>query len=344
MVNRKLLVLLGLVTLATTLAFMGCSSDDPSTPTGNNNNNSSVTFTEFGGLVEQIAPPVYVGPQGAPQGALDSIWTDGSHPLLGKVFGEDEPMSLYSNVENLDDAIEMLTMMTQKMDSAGITGDTTVTIPEGGTVEIRTLASPTTIPTQCQSVMGFSAIDLDDLVRMVAVWQSDTMYYDIGYTLTDSTQTLLTYFAADQDASVTESFLYYAYVNLVDSTIDIRGVFFKDYGDYTSARWVYNIETVNESDFSYRMSWYSDDAGGSSLLGCVIGGGNKDDQFAMKYRQYYPADTAVVDSSYILDQMFNSSYEYLGDISAGYETYVNEANIFTLEYQPTVLIQSPWAE
>jgi len=93
------------------------------------------------------------------------------------------------------------------------------------------------------------------------------------------------------------------------------------------------------------MSWYADEYGDEPLLGCVIGGGNKDKQFAVKYRQYSPADTSVVDSTFILDQMFDSDYSYLGtEIAAGYEGFFIEDSIFTCDYMPTALITSPWDE
>ncbi|RKX26472.1 MAG: hypothetical protein DRP47_08125 [Candidatus Zixiibacteriota bacterium] len=327
-------------------AVLGCSDDDatPTGTTGDNDNNETVEFTQFEDLVKLYAPQVYVGPSGAPQGECDSIWTDGSHPLLGKVFGEDEPMSLYWNVDELDGAIETLADIMENADSMGISGDTSVTMPEGGTFTLQTLTSATSIPTQCQAIIGCQSVNLEQLVKFHFVGTDFSVDYHIGYSSTDSNQTYLTYFTAPNEGTGTESFLYYAYIDLYDSSIVIKGVFFKDYGDQTSARWVYHIESVDTSDFSYRMSWYADNFGGQSGLGCIIGGGNKDEQFAMKFRQYTPADNNVVDSSYILNQMFDGDYNYLSDdIATGYEEFVEESNIFTYDDMPSALLSSPWA-
>ena len=329
----------------TIFVVVGCS-DDETTPTGTNptNDSGTVEFTEFGNLVAQIAPPVYTTPSGAPHGDWDSLWTNGTNPLLGKVFGADEPMSLYWNIENLDGAIEELTMISLRLDSMGITGDTTFTVPEGPTIELQTLIANTAIPTQCQPILGFTEVNLEKLVKLHFAEGDFSGDYHIGYVLGDSTQSYVTFFTATEGTLV-ESFLYYAFVNLNDSSVDIRGVFFKDYGNQTSARWGYNIETINEVDFSYRMSWFSDESPDFSLLGCVVGGGNKDEMFALKYRQYVPADTTVIDSAYILDQTFDGNYAYVGTgIATGYESFVNEDNIFTLEDMPTTLLTSPWTE
>ena len=333
------------------LGFVGCSDDDSTNPTSNNTNNTGgdhfdVTFTQFTGIVEEVAPPVYQAPAGAPQGEWDSMWTDGSYPLLGKVFGEDEPMSLYWNLEQLDDAIIMLDEIADKLDSMGVTGDTLIAVPGGGQVDYREMTTATSIPTDAQDVMGFSSLDLDNVFLFDFTDGTDTGHYHLGYTATDTTQTYLTWFSAEWSANpgVVESFLYYAHVNLTDSTVDIKGAFYKDYGNQTSARWVYDIVTAENANFDYRMSWFSDESPEFSLLGCVLGGGNKDTQFALKYRQFSPADTTVMDSTFLLEQMFNADYDYLGEITTAYEDYVDEADIFTLDYVPTALIPSPWEE
>ena len=343
MTSKRLPFVFCLLAFVITGLVVGCSSDDKSTtPTGGGG--TDVQFTEFTGLVEAIAPPVYALPIGSPMFAPDSIWTEGSYPLLGKVFGEDEPMSLYWNTSNLDDAIEILTEVVQQLADLGIEGDTSFTTG-GSTIQVMTPAGLTTIPTECQGIFGFSSIDIDKVYKMVFTDGDFTNTYHLGYTSTDSTETYLTYYstpAAEGDTA--ESFLYHAFVNLTDSSIEIEGVFFKDYGNQTSARWGYAIQTVDDADFAYRMSWYADDMGETSGLGCIIGGGNKDVEFALKYRQYTPADAQDTDSLYRLDQMFDGDYGYVGTgIATGYEDFVDEQDIYTLEYMPTALISSPWA-
>ena len=91
------------------------------------------------------------------------------------------------------------------------------------------------------------------------------------------------------------------------------------------------------------MSWYAD-VEESSLLGCIIGGGNKDDEFALLYRQFNPADAAVCDSNYILDQIFDANFNLLPLPEWGLGTSVYEGDLFTYDDMPPSLILSPWAE
>jgi len=331
------------------IAAIGCG-DEATPPTGRNNGSDggfeAVSFAGFTELVEQIAPPVYTAAAASPSSSGDSLWTYGECPLLGKVFSETEPMSLYTNIADLDMYLEELAEITSELDSMDIQGDTIIVGSEPGgdfSMEVQTLTTNTSIPTQCQIILGFSSVDLETLIKMESTEGDNAFTMHGAYTITDSTQKIMTY-CNSSNGTLTESNLFYAFVNLTDSTIDIRGVFFKDYGDDTSARWGYAINTVNESDFAYRMSWFSEELI-VSLLGCIIGGGNKDVLFALKYRQYEPADTNVVDSAFILDQTFDSSYGYVGTgIAEGYESFVVESNIFTMDAMPTALLTSPWAE
>ncbi len=328
-------VLQSIALLASVLMLVGCSSDDATNPTGTTGDNtSSVSFTPFTDLVEDIAPPVFVGASLSP---VDSMWNTGDYSLLGKVFGQDEPMSLYSNLEELDNAIELINELLKVDDSGNYLADSSWVV-------ISNLTLPTTIPVGAQVVFGFTEIDVDDLVKFSPPTYSD-MEYHIGFTLTDTTQSVLTYFTAPTfDGEGTESFIYYAYANLVDSSVEIKGVFFKDYGNSTSARWVYDIGSVNESDFAYRMSWFSDEMQTFSLLGCIIGGGNKDTEFALRYREYNPADSADYTAESELQQVFGPNYGEGTGLISTYADYLNESLIFTYSSMPDTLLPSPWAE
>lgn len=346
--NRKWTSVLFCLVAMIVIAAFGCSNETTS-PTGDNNSNEGFEAIDFAGfteLVEQIAPPVYTAEGPLLSGQYDSMWTNGDYPLLGKVFSETEPMSLYTNIANLDIYLEELADIYSELDSMDIENDT-IEGPDPGedfSVEIQTLTVSTSIPTQCQAILGFSSVDLETLIKMESVEGGSPRTMHGGFTVTDSIQKIMVYHYSS-NGTLTESALFYAIANLADSVIDIRGVFFKDYGNETSARWGYTINTVNESDFAYRMSWFSDESPEFSLLGCIIGGGNKDEQFALKYRQYVPADTNVVDSVFILDQTFDSNYDYVGTgIAVGYESFVVESDIFTIDAMPTALLTSPWAE
>jgi len=320
------------------LTMLGCSSSDDSSsnPIGNNDDNYvTVNFTEMTAMVKKAAPPVFTAPVAAPADLED--WSGGDYPLLSKVFGEDEPMSLYSNLTNLDEIIDMIEQVLQVDDSGNYLADTTY-------ATITNLSVPTIISDAAADVFEFTSIDLDMLVSFTPP-ENGQAVYDFGFTLNDSTQTVLTFYSGPSygQSGTVESFLYYAQASLIDSTVIIKGIFFKDYGDQTSARWVYDIQTTIDTTFSYRMSWYADNFGDSSGLGCIIGGGNKSTEFAMKYRQFRPADSPTFDDYYNFDQMFGPNYSDLGtSISASYDDYTDENSIFTLSDMPTVLLTSPF--
>ena len=84
------------------------------------------------------------------------------------------------------------------------------------------------------------------------------------------------------------------------------------------------MSSETTSDFAYRMSWFSDSPGlDETLLGCIIGGGNKDVEFAMKYRQYMPADSAVMDSACMYDQVFGPNYSEGTGLISDYDAYLS---------------------
>ncbi|MBD3257210.1 hypothetical protein GF377_02160 [candidate division GN15 bacterium] len=326
--------------VALTGFIIGCSDDGDDSPTGPGGGSNSHNFIEFEQLIEEIAPPVYSGPTAAP-GDPDSIWTDGQYALLGKVFGETEPMSLYTNIEALDRAVEMLQSTFNAFDSMGISGDTSFTTDSGMTVETESLTTITGIPMNAQVALGLSGVMLDRVFKNTVVWQGDTMYYHIGYIITPLNEVYLSWYSSD-DGSARESNLYYASIDLADSSLDIRGVFYKEETEET-ASWAYRIETVDEADFAYKMAWYSDIWGDTTGVGSVIGGGNRDTLFAMRYRQWSPADASEYDTLYALEQMFDSAYTYLGtSIATGLEEHIVADSMLTYSSQPGDFIPSPW--
>ena len=339
---RKLFPIL-ICTLALMALVVGCSDDDATT-TGPTGGSGSPNFTEFGNLVEEIAPPIYDAPVTAP-GEPDSMWTEGQYALLGKVFGDNEPMSLYTNVEALDEAITMLEEAYAVYDSLNIADDSSYSPDAGVTVITETLTVATTIPTAAQSVFGFTSIDLDRVFKGQFIDGSDTMQYHVGYKITATGETYLSWFSGVQPSeSKHETNLYHAYLDLSDSSLQIHGVFYKEDAQET-ATWTYEIETIDDADFAYRMAWFSDIWGDTTGVGSVIGGGNRDTLFAMKYRQWSPADETEFDTLYALDQMFDSAYTYLGaTIATGLNEYVVEDSMMTYSDQPRDFIPSPWAD
>lgn len=303
-----------------------------------------IDFAGFIDLVEEIAPPVYNAPIGAPAGESDSMWNTGENSLLGKVFSETEPMSLYANMNNLDNFLSQISEMSSYIENIETANDTIITIEgqQGFTIELVNLTSATVIPETYIEVFWTTSFELDQLIKLEQTGGNNPYSMHCGYTLTETSQTILVYHTMS-DGTIDESSLFYAHVNLVDSSIAIRSTFYKGYGDNTTARWVYQIFTVDESNFGYRMSWYAD-LEASSLLGCIVGGGNKDDEFAMLYRQFIPADTAEWDSSFVLDQIFDANFGLLPLPEWGLGTAVYEGDIFTYDAMPSNLILSPWTE
>jgi hypothetical protein len=84
----------------------------------------------------------------------------------------------------------------------------------------------------------------------------DNDVLQIGFTLNDEEQAVLVFEIRSEGGTVISSLAYYFYYKPVYDTIVMKGVFYKDYGTTpaTSARWVYDIHSVGESNFAYRMS------------------------------------------------------------------------------------------
>lgn len=80
------------------------------------------------------------------------------------------------------------------------------------------------------------------------------------------------------------------------------------------------------------------------MLGCIIGGGNKDVEFALKYRQFMPADAEEMDEFSAYDQVFGPNYAEGTSLISEFDEYVNEALIYTHEAIPIETFPSPWAE
>lgn len=333
----------------------GCSDNDSTTnPPAGGNETSHLELTDLGALVEGVAPPEFTAPVGAPTGT-DSlgVWTTGDYPLLEKVFGSQDNQSLYRNINDFKQNLEILTAAVL-LDEDGnvVTGEFTdsATIGMDGdsmtvhyTATIAALAEATAIPTQYQTILGAS-VDVDYLVS-VAVSGDETSTEQFGFTVNDTMETLLQYGHRTGDISQDESSLIYASINLTDSTFVFRGVGRVAYQDGNLFTYGYNMTSESTSDFAYRMSWFSNELpDDQTLLGCIVGGGNKDVEFAMKYRQFMPADTTVMDSYSSYDQVFGPNYSEGTGLISDYEAYLADELIYTHEAIPMDQIVSPWAE
>lgn len=327
------------------ICVLALACSDSSTNNEQNPSGLDITLSSYTALVEAIAPPRFEGGSGLAKPAImDSVWLygyNGEYPLLGKVFGEDEPMSLYRNLDVLDETIDMI-------NSALESGTDTLTEQEGGetyhgAVLVEEIDGPIEIPEQCQAVLGAEPLTLDYHVAFNII-EMPEMDLEAGIQVTATEEQVICYqrmptaYWDPEMTEGTESNLFWATRNLTTDAVEIRCVFYKDYGDSTCAIWVYNIKTVGESDFQYRMSWYSNEESvPEGMLGCIIGGGNKDEQFALRYRDFNPPETPYNDVS----QLFGPNYSDEGDVTEEFEDYVDDTNFFGYEDLPTEILSNP---
>jgi len=320
-----------------------CSDDDSTTPTGPGDGWTAVNFADYSDLIGDIAPPLYTEPLASPAD-IDPMWTS---TFLNKVFSEMEPMSLYSNLEYFDalvQEIEMFLVMNEEGDVAVDSSISEGDIHSYDVCEITELAAAVPIPTALQDVFG-TTVTVENLATLDFPEMAESDVLQLGFTINDEEQAILAFERMDETESITISTLYYFCMDMADSSIQMRGAVYKDYGDQTSARWVYDIESVNTSEFAYRMSWYSDPEGEltQTMLGCIIGGGDKDVEFALKYREYKPADSTDFFADLSQEQVFGPNYaEGTGLISA-FSAFVDPALFIVYDDMPSMLMSSPFA-
>jgi len=309
----------------------------------------SVQLSEYSDLVEEIAPPPYsaggtLGKLFFDPAIMDSIWKHGEHALLGKVFGNsecDEPFALYRNMMELDESINQINMGLE-------TGEDTIEVEEDDgyfhcVVEIEELTSPVAIPEECQSVIGFETIDLDYHLSFSVVEMEDVQL-DAGFKSTDSDETVLFFNSGVHEEEgqwngFTESNLFWATRDLVTDAIEIRCIFFKGLDD-DKVMWGYEIKTVGTNDFQYKLTWYSNEQGvEDGFIGRIIGGGNNETEFILRYQDFNISDT--LDPNNDIIQMFTGNYSDAGADTIGYAQYVIESDYYTYDELPTSLIDNP---
>ena len=354
--SKRFLISFLALSFALVFLYAGCSDDSatPLTPGGTTADTTAISMVDITEIISAVAPPTFTAPTAAP--ALDSfaIWTSGDYPLLEKVFGDDDPQALYRNITDFEFNMEMLqTLLLQDENGAVITGtfyDTVTVSIEGSdmemyvTTEVTTLSAATTIPTAFQGILGTSH-DLDYLVE-IAVEQMPNGIMNIGLKIDSAEQTMLVYESGmGGGEGSTESSLRLATLDLADSTFEFNGVLFSDDGQgQFSVSYIMTSEA--DGGFAYRMSWFSDEipAPDYTLLGCIIGGGNKDTEFALKYRQYTPANDASIDSEWSFDEVFGPNYTNGTGLITDYASYVNEELIISYSLVPQAEFGSPWSE
>jgi hypothetical protein len=335
---RKLADLFLVGILALTISF--CSSGDNSTGPGSTRN---IDFENYDDLVKDILPDAYVTAQtsGANRAPfeIDPLWNEGEESILNKVLGEDHSQSVFYYLEQFDMTINDLEGLLQVDDSGNLYADTSW-------MRLYDLSSPTTVPTEAQPVIG-ATVDVEHWIDVEFEGDPEGKINHIGFTQNADEEIILlyNYWPLGQFSAEGESWIFYARYDKSDSSIVMKGMDFKDEGGGVSARNVFDVQTVNRSDFAYRMSWFSnEDPEMESLLGCIVGGGNKDTEFALRYRQFMPADAEAPDSTYLLEQVFNADYSESASLITSYDDFIDEDLIFRYEDMPTQHLPSPWQE
>ncbi len=350
--SSKLFTFMLMASFALMLAFVGCSDDDnPATSGGADT--TALSLINIADIIRDVAPPVYSTQ--VSKSAPDSfeIWTEGEYALLGKVFGDDDPQTLYRNIEFFEMFMEIIdgTILVDE-DGDLIPGTFTNThtdtvdgqeITRTGTFVVSALTTATVIPTECQGIFGTSC-DLDYLVE-ISIEEMAEAALQIGVKLSETEQTMLV-FQANMSGieDDTESSITYASLDPSDSTFIFKGFMYCTHDEgaetFTTS---FNMTSEATGDFAYQMSWYSDGIPDSDLLGCIIGGGNKDTEFALKYRQFTPADDTEYDSEWAFDEVFGPDYSNGTGLITDYAAFVNESLIIGYDLLPQDEVASPWA-
>ncbi len=320
-----------IVIMGLTILLASCGSDDSTSSTGSY---SAVRFGDYDALITEIAPPQYSGPSAAP-GDIDPGWNSGSNPLLGKVFSEHEPMSLYWNLDYFEDKVSEIEQLLQVDDSTG-------EYLAGNMITVTTLTSPVTIPSAASGVIG-SSVSVGTLIEADFEGMPTGTINQLAFSQDSTQETILSYFYYPS-TDATESSIFFATHNLADSSVAMKAVFVKLQSDGSRHSWVYDIHSVNDNDFAYRMSWYAPDFGDTSGLGCIVGGGNRNTEFALRYRQFRPAESSTYDSISLLDQVFTPDYGEGTGLLSSYSVFVDESLIFDYSYHPQTLLVSPFGQ
>lgn len=352
--SRRISALLFLTSLAVIFAFAGCS-DEAAGP-GINDGDADTTnllMIDVADIVRSVTPPVYSAPQGAIARDSFEVWTQGDYPLLESVFGDEQVQTLERNVFEFEFFTGMF-MDVLLVDENGdiITGtyiDSVTRLEQEqemvyhGTFEVSALTGATTIPAAVQAVLGTS-YNMDYLVE-ITIDEIPGGEVKVGFKLDSTEQAMIVYLSnMDDDTASTGSSLVYSSLDPRDSTFVFKGVLHgsDNYGTYSVA---YIISSEISGEFGYRASWVYDDIGSDwePSLGCIIGGGNKDVEFALKFRQFDPADAQTADTLWSFEEVFGPNYSNSAGLISSYSSYVDEALIIRYDKMPLTTILNPWA-
>jgi len=328
MTNKMLAALLAAVLV---LGLTGCGDgDDASSPTDPQNPTGptvmgSLAFNDFGADARRVLPPVYSGTTAK---AGDAIWNEGDYPILGKVFSEDEPMSIHANLALHDEVMTQIEqMLAQVAEIEAETGEIpTEPIPfddgqhGSGTLTVQFVEAPAAIPVPaaCRTVFGAQSVTVAYALQMTVAYGTGESWASpyFGVTASDSAQVVY-YWAQDPDGTQ----LFLATKDPAADTFDIAGAYFKPDGpgDEDRCNWVYHVTGHADDAFTYNMGWYSESPA-FELFACVQGSGDRDTEFGLRYHQYTDrTGWDTLDDDYIAEDVF-------GPVDGDPYAFIDEAN------------------
>ncbi|MBD3221042.1 hypothetical protein GF314_07335 [bacterium] len=361
-------MILVLMTLAM-LTFVACSSDDgggddPSDPTGptvpGDGTFAGVAFNDFSDDARRVLPPVY----SRTKSAADSLWHDGEFPILGKVFSDEESMSIHRNIDEHDITMMQIEEFVQQVSEYeaehGELPDGPIDFQGGefgdGTLTFN-LAEPTTpiaVPAVCQTVFGRTEVAVDYVMQVSIQYDGGEGFESPYFGFTTGGQTEVVYYWSvgyDDDGQPDGSQLFYAVKDTLTDEIEIAGAYFKPDGpgDEDRCNWVYHLTGNADMEFTYNMGWYSESPE-FQLFGCVQGSGDKDSEFGLRYHQY--TDTSgwdEIDPWYVSEQIFgpvgDEDFAFIEEAerSGTIEDYVDATVMYQRDDSPLDEIPNPFA-
>lgn len=322
--------------------IMSCGSNNSTSPGTNTRN---IKFTDYEAKVKDIIPDPFspsasTSAERAPL-TINPMWYEGQEAILNKVLGEDHSQSIFFYLEQFQNTIANIEDLLEVDDSGNLFADTSW-------MHLYDLSTPTPIPLEARAVLG-NSIMVEHWIDVEFETDVAGKVNHIGFTKNDDEETILlyNYFPPEESDGGTRSWIFYAHFDPSDSSIVMKGVDYKELANGKIASEVFDIHTVNLADFAYRLSWYSDeivDPEPTTFLGCIVGGGNRNTEFALRYRQFMPADAEDYDSMFMLDQVFNSDYSEGTSLISSYSSLVDESLIFRIDDVPTQQLPSPWEQ
>jgi hypothetical protein len=333
--------------------FVGCSGDNSAS---SNSEPLSVEVPAFDELISVVAPPTFsetptlVSPvQGLAADTGYGFWALGNQAVLGRMFGSGRQTALHRNMRRVRSTVQLMNLV-RRLGDTTFTGAQTADGEFSGTMSATRLQAAVSMPEECHSVLGDTALRLQYHIRIRLNEQTQTQL-EAGIRHDDTCDIMLAYqgFASPDSLcpNAYEHCLTYAYRNSVSDSVQVRAVHFRAYNDPSGhcAMWAYQINSQNGGDFFYRLSWYADDFADTCGLVRMLGSGNRATQFALRYQQIVPADRPEPnpDDPYgHVQHTFGAGYADQGaTLSSGLNDATDPSKMFRLEHLPVGLRSSP---